>query len=150
VTGLSMLAHTASREGEVVVNNLTGRSDHMRYDAIPSVVYTNPEISGAGLTEEAAKEKKTDYKVSTLQMTYSGRFVAENEGLNGLCKVLVGAKNNEVLGVHMLGNPSSELIYGACMAIEAEMTLKELEEVVFPHPTVSEIFKETIFSFKDK
>lgn len=150
VTGFSMLAHTASREGEVVVNNLTGRHDRMRYNAIPSVVYTNPEISGAGLTEEAAKEKKMDYKVATLPMTYSGRFVAENEAGTGLCKVLVGAKNKEVLGVHMLGNPSSELIYGACMAIEAEMTLKELEEVIFPHPTVSEIFKETIFSFGEK
>ncbi|MFA9390268.1 MAG: dihydrolipoyl dehydrogenase [Prolixibacteraceae bacterium] len=147
VTGFSLLAHTASREGEVVVNNLTGREDRMRYNAIPGVVYTNPEFSGVGLTEEAAKAKNIDYRISTLPMAYAGRFIAENEGGSGLCKVLVGAKYGEVLGVHMLGNPSSEMIYGACMAIEAEMTLKELEEVVFPHPTVSEIFKETIFSF---
>lgn len=146
VTGFSLLAHTASREGEVVVNNLTGREDSMRYDAIPGVVYTNPEISGVGLTEQSAKEKGIAYKVATLPMAYAGRFVAENEGGNGVCKVLVGEKYGEVLGVHMLGNPSSEMIYGACMAIEAEMTVKELEEVVFPHPTVSEIFKETIFS----
>lgn len=148
VTGFSLLAHTASREGEVVVNNLTGREDTMRYDAIPGVVYTNPEISGVGLTEESAKEKGIAYKVATLPMAYAGRFVAENEGGNGVCKVLVGEKYGEVLGVHMLGNPSSEMIYGACMAIEAEMTIKELEEVVFPHPTVSEIFKETIFAIE--
>jgi dihydrolipoamide dehydrogenase len=147
VTGFSMLAHTASREGEVVVNNLTGRDDRMRYTAIPGVVYTNPEVSGTGLTEEAAKEQKIDYRVAKLLMTYSGRFVAENEGGTGLCKILVDNRSNRVLGVHMLGNPSSELIYGACMAIESGLTLKELEEVVFPHPTVSEIFKETIFSF---
>ena len=146
VTGFSLLAHTASREGEVVVNNLTGREDSMRYDAIPGVVYTNPEISGVGLTEESAKEKGIAYKVATLPMAYAGRFVAENEGGNGVCKVIVGEKYGQVLGVHMLGNPSSEMIYGACMAIEAEMTIKELEEVVFPHPTVSEIFKETIFA----
>ena len=146
VTGFSLLAHTASREGEVVVNNLTGREDSMRYDAIPGVVYTNPEISGVGLTEESAKQKGIAYKVATLPMAYAGRFVAENEGGNGVCKVIVGEKYGQVLGVHMLGNPSSEMIYGACMAIEAEMTIKELEEVVFPHPTVSEIFKETIFS----
>ena len=146
VTGFSLLAHTASREGEVIVNNLTGREDSMRYDAIPGVVYTNPEISGVGLTEQSAKEKGIAYKVATLPMAYAGRFVAENEGGNGVCKVLVGEKYGEVLGVHMLGNPSSEMIYGACMAIEAEMTVKELEEVVFPHPTVSEIFKETVFS----
>ena len=147
VTGFSLLAHTASREGEVVVNNLTGRPDRMRYNAIPAVVYTNPEISGVGLSEETAKANKIDYRIATLPMAYAGRFVAENEGGSGLCKVLVGAKYGELLGVHMLGNPSSEIIYGACMAIEAELTLKELEEVVFPHPTVSEIFKETIMSY---
>ena len=148
VTGFSLLAHTASREGEVVVNNLTGREDVMRYDAIPGVVYTNPEISGVGLTEEAAKAEGIAYKVASLPMAYAGRFVAENEGGNGVCKVIVGEKYGEVLGVHMLGNPSSEMIYGACMAIEAELTIKELEEVVFPHPTVSEIFKETAFAIK--
>ena len=148
VTGFSLLAHTASREGEVVVNNLTGREDSMRYGAIPGVVYTNPEISGVGLTEESAKQKGIAYKVASLPMAYAGRFVAENEGGNGVCKVLVGQKYGEVLGVHMLGNPSSEMIYGACMAIEAEMTIKGLEEVVFPHPTVSEIFKETIFAIE--
>jgi dihydrolipoamide dehydrogenase len=147
VTGFSLLAHTASREGEVVVNNLTGRSDRMRYNAIPGVVYTNPEFSGVGLTEEKAKEQNIPFRVVKLPMAYAGRFVAENEGGSGLCKVLVGEKYGEVLGVHMLGNPSSEMIYGACMAIEMEMTLKEMEEVVFPHPTVSEIFKESVFRF---
>jgi len=147
VTGFSLLAHTASREGEVVVNNLTGRADKMRYDAIPGVVYTNPEVAGVGETEESAKAKGIDYKVAKLPMAYAGRFIAENEGGSGLCKVLVGAKYGEVIGVHMLGNPCSEMIYGACMAIEQEMTLAEMEEVVFPHPTVSEIFKETIFAF---
>ncbi|MDR0572626.1 MAG: dihydrolipoyl dehydrogenase [Tannerella sp.] len=147
VTGFSMLAHTASREGEVVVNNLTGRPDIMRYNAIPGVVYTNPEVAGAGLTEEQAKKEGIEYKIAKLPMAYAGRFIAENEGGSGICKVLVGAEHGEVIGVHMLGNPCSEIIYGACMAIEQEMTLKEMEEVVFPHPTVSEIFKETIFAF---
>ena len=160
VTGFSMLAHTASREGEVVVNNLTGNdgewdegtkgrrggTDIMRYHAIPSVVYTNPEIASVGLTEEQAKKEGIAYKTAKLPMTYSGRFVAENESGNGLCKVLTGEKYGEVLGVHIIGNPCSEIIYGACMAIEQELTLKELKEVVFPHPTVSEIFKETVFT----
>ncbi|MBZ4675395.1 MAG: dihydrolipoamide dehydrogenase [Anaerophaga sp.] len=148
VTGFSLLAHTASREGEVVVNNLTGRNDIMRYNAIPGVVYTNPEVAGVGETEESAKAKKIAYKVAKLPMAYAGRFVAENEGGSGLCKVLVGEKHGEVIGVHLLGNPSSEIIYGACMAIEQEMTLKEMQEVVFPHPTVSEILKEVVFSFE--
>ncbi|MDR3252084.1 MAG: dihydrolipoyl dehydrogenase [Tannerella sp.] len=147
VTGFSMLAHTASREGEVVVNNLTGRPDTMRYNAIPGVVYTNPEVAGVGLTEETANKEGVAYRIAKLPMAYAGRFVAENEGGTGLCKVLVGAKYGEVLGVHMLGNPCSEMIYGACMAIEQEMTLREMQEIVFPHPTVSEIFKETVFEF---
>jgi len=79
-------------------------------------------------------------------MAYAGRFVAENEAGIGLCKVIVGAEHDEVLGVHMIGNPCSEIIFGACMAIEQKMTLEAMEEIVFPHPTVSEIFKETIFS----
>lgn len=147
VTGFSLLAHTASREGEVVVNNLIGRNDIMRYNAIPGVVYTNPEVAGVGETEESAKAKGIAYKVAKLSMAYAGRFVAENEGGSGVCKVLVGEKHGEVIGVHMLGNPSSEIIYGACIAIEQEMTLKEMQEVVFPHPTVSEIFKEVVFNF---
>ena len=146
VTGFSLLAHTASREGEVVVNNLTGRNDIMRYNAIPGVVYTNPEVAGVGETEESAKAKNIAFKVAKLPMAYSGRFVAENEGGSGMCKVLLGEKHGEVIGVHMLGNPSSEIIYGACIAIEQEMTLKEMQEVVFPHPTVSEIIKEVVFS----
>lgn len=144
VTGFSLLAHTASREGEVVVNNLTGRNDRMRYNAIPGVVYTNPEVAGVGETEESARAKGIKYRIAKLPMAYAGRFVAENEGGSGICKVLIGEKHGEVIGVHMLGNPCSEMIYGASMAIEQEMTIEQLQEVVFPHPTVSEIFKETI------
>jgi len=146
VTGFSLLAHTASREGEVVVNNLTGRKDVMRYQAIPGVVYTNPEVAAVGETEESAKAKGIAYKVAKLPMAFAGRFVVENEGGTGLCKVLIGEKYGEIIGVHMLGNPCSEMIYGACLAIEQEMTLPEMQEVVFPHPTVSEIFKEVAFS----
>jgi len=148
VTGFSMLAHTASREGEVAVNNILGKKDVMRYNAIPGVVYTNPEVAGVGLTEEEAKALGIDYKVVKLPMAYAGRFIAENEGGDGMCKVIVGARYHEVLGMHMLGNPCSEMIHSACIAIEQEMTVEQLKEVVFPHPTVSEIIKETIFTLK--
>jgi dihydrolipoamide dehydrogenase len=102
VTGFSLFAHTAMREGEVVVNNLTGGNDIMRYHAIPGVVYTNPEVAEVGETEESAQAKGIAYKVAKLPMTYSGRFVAENERGNGLCKILVGEKHGEIIGVHML------------------------------------------------
>jgi dihydrolipoamide dehydrogenase len=147
VTGKSFLAHTASRQGEVVVNNIVGIKDLMRYNAVPSVIYTNPEIASVGITEEEAQRKNIRYKISSLPMAYSGRFVAENEGKNGLIKIIAGEKYGEILGVHMIGNPSSEIIYGAAAMIEAELRIKDIREIVFPHPTVSEIFKEAVFSF---
>lgn len=144
VTGFSLLAHTASREAEVVINNLCGHDDAMRYDAIPGIVYTNPEVAGVGLTEEEAQNRGVEYTCLKLPMAYSGRFVAENEGGEGLCKVIVDKATDRVLGVHMLGNPCSEIISSACIAIEQGMTVSGLERVVFPHPTVAEILKETI------
>ncbi|MBO4585224.1 MAG: dihydrolipoyl dehydrogenase [Bacteroidales bacterium] len=141
ITGFSMLAHTASREGEVAVNNILGKEDHMRYNAIPGVVYTNPEVAGVGLTEAEAP----DALVLKLPMAFSGRFVAENERGEGICKVIVDKDSHKVLGVHMLGNPCSEIIQSGCIAIEQGMTVEQLKEVVFPHPTVSEILKETVF-----
>ncbi len=148
ITGFSMLAHTASREGEVAVNSILGKRDRMRYDAIPGVVYTNPEVAGVGLTEAEAKAKGLDFTVLKLPMAYSGRFVAENEGGEGICKLIVGSRYHEVLGAHMLGNPCSEIISSMCIAIEQEMTAEQIKEVVFPHPTVSEIIKETAFTLK--
>ena len=144
VTGFSMLAHTASREGEVAVNTILGKADEMRYNAIPGVVYTNPEVAGVGLTEAEAIAKGVAVEIKKLPMAFSGRFVAENERGEGLCKVLVSAETGAVLGVHMLGNPSSEIIAAACVAIDRGLTADALEEVVFPHPTVSEILKETL------
>ena len=141
VTGFSQLAHTASREAEVAVNHMLGIEDSMEYNAIPGVVYTNPEVAAVGITEEQAANAGVEYKLHKLPMTYSGRFVAENEGMTGLCKVLVSA-DGKVLGVHMLGNSSSEFICAACMAITNGLSVEQLRRTVFPHPTVSEIIKE--------
>ena len=141
VTGFSLLAHTASREAEVAVNHILGIEDRMEYNAIPGVVYTNPEVSSVGLSEEQATKEGVEYRLYKLPMTYSGRFVAENEGQTGLCKILV-APDDKVLGVHMLGNPCSEFICTACMAISNGLTVEQLRRTVFPHPTVSEILKE--------
>ncbi|MHA7111242.1 dihydrolipoyl dehydrogenase [Sunxiuqinia elliptica] len=147
VTGFSLLAHTASREAEVAVNHMLGRKDVMRYQAIPGVVYTHPEIAGVGLTESAAKAKGIEVETRQLPMAYAGRFLAENEGKDGFCKVIVGKKYKEILGIHMVGGACSEMIWGACALIEAQFRVQDVEEVVFPHPTVSEIIKETIFQF---
>lgn len=147
--GHVMLAHTAYREAEVCVNTILGKKDVMRYHANPSVIYTQPEIAACGLTEEEAKAQGVDYEVKKLSMRYSGRFVAENEGGDGLCKILVDKKHRNIIGVHMIGNYSSEIIWGAAEMIELELRVKDAKEIIFPHPTVSEIIRETLWEFND-
>jgi len=147
VNGYSMLAHTAYREAEVCINNMLGKKDIMRYDAIPSVIYTNPEVACVGETEETAGAKGIEYEAVNLSMRYSGRYVAENEGGDGICKILIDKKHQKLIGVHMIGNYSSEMIYGAGIMIETEMRVKDVKELVFPHPTVCEIIREGIFQF---
>jgi dihydrolipoamide dehydrogenase len=147
VNGISMLAHTAYRESETAVNNMLGKKDIMRYHAIPSVIYTNPEVAGVGETEQTAAEKGIEFEVKKLPMMYSGRYMAENEGGDGICKILVDKEHKRLIGVHMIGNYSSEIIYGAALMIEMEMRVDDVKELVFPHPTVSEIIRETIFEF---
>lgn len=141
LNGISLLAHTAVREAEVAVHHILGKADTMSYRAIPSVVYTNPEVASVGRSEEELADAGVVYRAIRLPMAYSGRFVAENEGANGLCKVLVDEKD-VILGVHILGNPASELIVQAGMMIEDGRTYTEWKRYVFPHPTVGEIFKE--------
>ena len=143
LTGFSLLAHTAVREAEVAVHAVLGKKDCMSYRAIPGVVYTNPEIAGVGDTEEALQRKGIPYRAVKLPMAYSGRFVAENEGINGMCKLLL-AEDDTVLGAHVLGNPASEIITLAGMAVELKLTASEWKKMVFPHPTVGEIFKEAL------
>ena len=143
LTGYSLLAHTAVREAEVAIHSIIGKKDAMSYRAIPGVVYTNPEIAGVGETEESLQKKGIAYRAVKLPMAYSGRFVAENEGVNGVCKLLL-AEDDTVLGAHVLGNPASEIITLAGMAIELKLTAGEWKKIVFPHPTVGEIFKEAL------
>ncbi|MBE5767661.1 MAG: dihydrolipoyl dehydrogenase, partial [Clostridiales bacterium] len=147
VTGKYMLAHTAYRESEVAVNTIIGKRDVMRYHANPSVIYTQPEVASVGYSEEAAKAAGIDYEVKKLSMRYSGRFVAENEGGDGICKVLVDKKHRNVIGVHMLGSYSSEIIWGAAAMVEGELRVTDAREIIFPHPTVSEIIRETLWEF---
>ena len=143
MTGFSLLAHTAVREAEVAVEHILGHNEKMSYKAIPAVVYTSPEIAGVGKTEEMLQSEGVEYIVKQLPMAYAGRFVAENEMVNGVCKILE-SNAGDILGVHILGNPASEIIVIAGMAIEKGMKADELKAIIFPHPTVGEIIKETL------
>lgn len=145
VTGYSLLAHTAVREAEVAVDNMLGKNAQMSYRAIPGIIYTQPEVAGVGMTEDQLKKEGISYRKHQLPMAFAGRFVAENEMANGVCKILIG-EDDTLLGAHMLGNPASELIVVIAVAIERGIKAHELASVVFPHPTVGEIIKETIES----
>lgn len=145
ITGRSMLAHTAIRESEVAINHILEVEDRMNYDCVPGVVYTNPEVAGVGKTEEELKASGISYHVQKLPMAYSGRFVAENEQGNGLCKLILD-DDDRIIGCHMLGNPASELIVLAGIAVQHGYTVEEFQKTVFPHPTVGEIFHETLFA----
>jgi dihydrolipoamide dehydrogenase len=162
VTGKIMLAHVASRQAEVAVGRMLKQIPLQRiaYNAIPSVVYTNPEIASVGLTEQQVRDFYTEmegaagiekaggveafYEVKKLPMTFSGRFMAENEGETGLCKVIIERRNQTIVGVHCIGNPCSEFISAASFAVRNWYTIAEMQQVVFPHPTVSEILHEIL------
>lgn len=144
ITAFSLLAHTAVSEAETAVNHMLGKAQPMSYRAIPGVVYTNPEIAGVGKTEEELQAEGVSYRIKKIPMAFSGRFVAENEMGNGVCKLLLAA-DDTVIGAHLLGNPASELIVIAGIAIEKGMKADELKSFVFPHPTVGEIIKEALY-----
>lgn len=143
ITAFSLLAHTAVSEAEVAIDHILGKARAMSYKAIPGVVYTNPEIAGVGKTEEELQASGTPYQVKKIPMAFSGRFVAENEMGNGVCKLIL-AEDGTLIGAHLLGNPASELIVIAGIAIEKGMKAEELTSFVFPHPTVGEILKEAL------
>jgi len=145
-TGRAWLAHTATRMGEVAVNNMSGRPDRYRSNAIPGVVYTVPEIATVGLGEDEAKKAGIPVKVGKMPMSASGRYLAEHADERGQVKVILHAETGVLLGVHMIGGACSEMIWGAAALIEAEFRAKEIEEIVFPHPTVSELIRDTIFT----
>lgn len=145
VNGISMLAHTAYREAEVAVNNILGKRDRMRYIAVPSVIYANPEVGSVGETTESARDKGLDVETIKLPLAYSGRYVAETERGDGIVKVLVDKQYRTIRGLHIIGSYASEIIYGAAVMMETEMRVNDIREIVFPHPTVCEVIREAMF-----
>jgi dihydrolipoamide dehydrogenase len=148
VTGQAWLAHAASRMAEVVVHNMTGRPDRMRYDKMPAVVYTSPEVAVVGLTKEEAEARGLKVKTGRIPMAINARYLAENPDESGLCKVVLEAETNRLLGVHMVGGACSEMIFGATAMLETELREEEIEEIVFPHPTTSEIMKDVFMAVR--
>jgi len=143
--GKLMLAHTAYREAEVAVNHMLGIADEMRYDVIPSVIYTDPEVASVGYSKEEAEKKGMKVKEVKLPMSYAGRYLAETNGGKGFIKIVVDTEKNRLVGCHMVGSYASEIIMTATMMVDTELTPSRLKKLVFPHPTVAEIIREAIF-----
>jgi len=150
ITGRYMLAHAAYREADVAVNHILGKRDVMRYDAVPSVIYTAPEAASVGYTEEAARADGIECLTARAPMILSGRFLAENAGVtgsDGVCKLVIEKNSRRVIGAHVLGSYASEIIVSAGIMIELQLTAEDAKEIIFPHPTVGEIIRETIYRF---
>ncbi|MFA5450062.1 MAG: dihydrolipoyl dehydrogenase [Clostridia bacterium] len=146
INGKSMLAHTAYREAEVAINDILGINDEVNYSAVPSVIYTAPEVAWVGETEESAKTKGANIKVVTLPLTYSGRFVAENKDLDGIIKLIADRDTNTLVGAHIIGTYASEIIAQAAAFIDLAVPLTKIKQLIFPHPTVAEIIKEAVLA----
>ncbi|MDR1803827.1 MAG: dihydrolipoyl dehydrogenase [Treponema sp.] len=160
VTGKSLLAHSAYRMAEVAVADITGVLDNaeesggmtanvMRYNAIPWAVYGITEAAGVGITEQEAAEKGVRILKGSLPMRVSGRFVAENTLMGqGAVKVIADAESRRILGIHAVGAYATEFIWGGAALIEQEFRIDEVKQLIFPHPTVSEIIRDVVWELE--
>lgn len=149
VNGKAMLAHTASAEGIVAVENICGHHKTMDYDKIPSAIYIQPEVASVGLTEAQAKAKYGAVKVGKFPLLANGKAKVTGEE-NGLIKVIVEPKYNEIVGVHLFCLHATDLIAEAVVAMNLEATAEEVAMSIHPHPTVSEIYHEVFHAAIDK
>lgn len=140
INARKMLAHAAFRMGEVAAENAMGHSKTADLHAVPSAMYTNPEVASVGLTEEEAK-KNYDIKVGRFNFAANGRALASNAG-EGFIKVIIDAKYHEILGVHIAGPIGAEIINEAATFIQSEMTIEDVIDSIHGHPTFSEVLYE--------
>lgn len=141
VIGGMMLAHKATKEGEVVAEIIAGHKAAVDVRTIPAVVFTDPEIASAGLTEEEAKAKGHQIKVGKFPFAALGRALGVND-TEGFAKSIVDAKTEEILGVHIVGNGAADLISEAALAIEMGAVAQDINLTIHPHPTLSEALRE--------
>ena len=144
-----MLAHKAEDEGIACVEIIAGKAGHVNYDAIASIIYTNPELAGVGLTEDQAKEKGLDVRIGKFPFRANGRALA-NEDVDGMVKFVADAKTDRILGAHILQHAASELIAEAVSVIEFGGSSEDLGRTVHSHPTLSEAVKEAALNVEKR
>ncbi len=140
ITTKSTLAHSAFKMGEVAANNAMGHTEKCNLNNVPGCLYTMPEAASVGLTEEAAK-KDHDIAVGKFPFGANGRALSSGES-EGFVKVIIDKKYGEILGVHIVGAVATEMIMEAKAAMDAELTVYEISEMIHPHPTYTEAFVE--------
>ena len=139
-----MLAHVATAEGECAAKNAMGQETTMSYKAIPSCIYTSPEVASVGLSEEEAKDK-FDIQVGRFPFHGCGKALVLNETY-GMVKIIAEKKHGEVLGVHIIGPHATDMIAEAVLGMSMKMTVEQLAHAVHPHPTLSDAIKESALS----
>jgi dihydrolipoamide dehydrogenase len=144
-----MLAHKAEEEGIACVENIAGKSGHVNYDAIPGIIYTNPELAGVGITEDQAKEKAMNVRIGKFPFRANGRALA-NEDAEGVVKFIADAKTDRILGAHVLQHAASELIAEATSVIEFGGSSEDLGRTCHAHPTLSEAVKEAALAVEKR
>jgi len=144
VVGGIMLAHVAMAEGECAAKNAMGDESEMRYDVIPSCVYTSPEVAVVGFSEEQARER-FDIEVGRFSFHGSGKALVLNETF-GMVKIISDKRSGRVIGVHMIGPHVTDMIGEAVLGMSMKMTVQELSRAVHPHPSLSEAVMESALS----
>lgn len=143
VIGGVMLAHVASEEGKVCVENIYGHNSKINYNAIPSCVFTFPESASVGMTEDEAKENNIEYIAGKSMFGANGKALSMGEG-EGFVKVLAEKGSHKILGVHIMGPHASDIVHDGSMAIQNGLRVEDIKESVFAHPTLSEVFYEAV------
>ncbi|HRG57759.1 MAG TPA: dihydrolipoyl dehydrogenase [Bacteroidia bacterium] len=145
----AMLAHKAEEEGTFVAETIAGQKPHINYNLIPGVVYTWPEVASVGYTEEQLKEKGVKFKVGNFPFKASGRARASMD-TDGFVKVLASAETDEILGVHMIGPRTADMIAEAVVAMEFRASAEDIARMSHAHPTFTESFKEACLDATSK
>jgi len=141
VVGKIMLAHVASREGIVAVENISGKEVLMDYKVVPNCVFSMPEVAGVGLTEEEARKENDNIKVSKFPFMANGKALVMGE-VEGMVKIIADADTSELLGFHILGVHASDLIAEGTLALSMEATAEEIVNTIHAHPTLAETIAE--------
>lgn len=143
VNGQMMLAHVASFQGYRALNHILGKTDQIRFDLVPSAVFTTPEVASVGLNEAQCDEEELDYRTVKVPYGSVGKAVAMGE-TDGFCKLIIDNENNTILGCHIMGSHASDLIQEVVTMMNLDVTLDRAKDIIHAHPTLSEIIQTAI------